>query len=309
MLGSPTLYDFIWCASILIASQVFVQIPCVRKRLVECIAKNPFDRIIVGIILASTCIVAGAKNGISPKAYMAQWVTALSEGVIVDESGAVARASESAVVEAFVNLAADINAGASNTVEQSTSRFAEVANMVTNTERKVIYLASFLPRSGTGQGAVTNHNIAATLERVRQSPDGLKVSAWIWFSEEPAFAPGIAADVDVGGGEFRLNAVTNWFPNTESVGGVPCVRYDFAVPQETAGTVLIPSYEVGFGSVGTPLTVPAGGISVITNGVTTLPFTGWDAYFGGALRVEYKGGIAVSATINGVAITNGVYSL
>jgi hypothetical protein len=299
-------YDVIaWLAAMGIA-QAFVLLPPVRRAL-ALIAPSAFDRVAVGVALGFSTIFAGAKSGISPRAYVCQYITAMSSGVIIDESGAVARASEAAVLDAFLDLANQINAGASNAVVNASNEFAEAADMVTNNTRRVIYVASFLPRSGAG--GITNHNIASTVERVRQSDDGQTISAWIWFSEEPLVAPGIAADVDVGGGPFRLTAVTNYYPATESIGGAPCVRYDFTVPSETIGTVLIPSYEVAFGSSYAPLIVPSGGISVVTNGVTRLPFSGTDTYFSNRVQVVYKGGIAVSATIDGGAVTNGVYEL
>ncbi len=306
MLGSPTAYDWFWVLVIMGFMQAFVQIPFVARSLSK-IAPSVFGRIVVGIVLGLSAVYAGAKNGISPRAYVCQYITAMSSGVIIDESGAVAKASEAAVLDAFLALAQQINAGASNTVVAASNEFAEAADMVTNNTRRVIYVASYLPRSGAG--GTTNHNIAATVERVRQSDNGQTISAWIWFSEEPLVAPGIAADVDVGGGPFRLTAVTNYYPATESIGGAPCVRYDFAVPAETTGTVLIPSYEVAFGSDAAPLIVPNGGVSVITNGVTRLPFSGTDTYFSNRVQVVYKGGIAVSATIDGGAVTNGVYEL
>lgn len=306
MLGSPTAYDCIICLSVMGLAQAFVLIPAVRRALAR-IAPCTADRVALGVAIGFFAIFAGAKSGISPRAYVAQFITAMGSGVIIDESGAVARASEASVIAAFVSLADDISASASNTVASAAGQFSVAADMVTNNARRVIYVASFLPRSGAG--GVTNHNIAATVERVRQSPDGSTLSAWIWFSEEPLVAPGIAADVDVGGGPFRLDPVTNYYPATETIGGAPCVRYDFAVPSETVGTVLIPSYEVAFGSELSPLIVPSGGVSVITNGVTRLPFTGTDRYFTNRVSVVYKGGIAVSATLDGEAVTNGVYEL
>ncbi len=306
MFADATAYDWFWVLSVMGVFQALCQLPCVARSLSK-IAPSVFGRIAVGIVLGLSAVYSGAKSGISPRAYVCQYVTAMSGGVIIDESGAVAKASEAAVLDAFLSLADQIVSGASNTVAAASDQFDLAAYMVTNNTRRVIYVSSFLPRSGAG--GVTNHNIAATVERVRQNADGSVISAWVWFSEVPLVAPGIAADVDVGGGPFRLTAVTNYYPSTESVGGAPCVRYDFTVPSETIGTVLIPAYEVGFGSSASPLIVPSGGISVVTNGVTVLPFSGTDTHFGSRLQVVYKGGIAVSATLDGTAVTNGVYEL
>jgi len=306
VLDSLSAYDWVFVCVGIGLCQAFVLIPRIARALGQ-FAPTRLDRSAVGFIIGLFAIYAVSKGGLSPRSYVAQFVTAMSSGVIIDESGSVAKASEAAVLDAFLDLSVQISAGASNAVVAAGNEFCAVANMVTNNPRRVIYVASFLPRSGAG--GVTNHNIAATVERVRQSGDGATLSAWIWFSEEPLVAPGIAADVDVGGGPFRLAAVTNFYPVTEQIGGAPCVRYDFAVPAEARGTVFIPAYEVAFGSPAAPLVVPSGGVSVTADGVTLLPFNGTDAYFAGRLLVTYKGGVAVSATLDGTAVTNGVYEL
>jgi hypothetical protein len=147
------------------------------------------------------------------------------------------------------------------------------------------------------------------VERVRQSADGETLSMWVWFSEEPSVAPGMCAEIDLGGGWGELCSVTNSYPDTESINAVPCVRYDFFVPEFARGTVFRPDYEVAFGSELAPLLVPSGGVTVETNGVTALPFSGTDSHFGGRAEVTYRGGIATALKIDGVAVTNGVYGL
>lgn len=307
MIGSPTFADWVWFISVLGIGQAIVLLPPVKRHLDGYISRNPFSRVFVGLFLGGLCVCAGAKNGISPQAYVAQFVTALHGGTIIDESGTVARASEAAVLEAYTELSVEMVAAASGTVAAASGAFVEVANLVTNTERAVVYIAADLPRAAAH--AWTNHNIAATVERVRQSADGETLSMWVWFSEAPSVAPGMCAEIDVGGGWGELCAVTNSYPATESINAVPCVRYDFFVPPFARGTVFRPSYEVAFGAELQPLLVPSGGVTVETNGVTALPFSGEDSYFGGRVEVTYRGGIAAELKIDGVAVTNGVYGL
>ena len=299
--------DLLILAACLGIGQAFAALPFVRRALSRAVP-SVFGRALFGCALGAACYVGGTKAPVASLSYAAQFVTVLRGGMVIDESGVIAKATEQAVIESFVDYATEIMDAASNTVEQAGADFAAAAGLVTNSERRVIYVSSYLPRSGTGQGAVTNHNIAATLEQTRMI-DGTNFIAWVWFSEEPAFAPGLSAEIDVGGGPVRVACLTNHYPETETVNGAACVRYVFEIPEGARGVQFLPSYEVGFGSAGVPLLVPAGGITVETDGGTALPFSGTDAHFGGRLAVRYKGGIAVGASIDGTAVTNGVYHL
>ena len=75
MLGSPTAYDWFWVLVIMGCTQAFVQIPFVARSLSK-IAPSVFGRIVVGIVLGLSAVYAGAKNGISPRAYVCQYITA-----------------------------------------------------------------------------------------------------------------------------------------------------------------------------------------------------------------------------------------
>ncbi len=301
-------YIWIQWLCIMGIAQALVQHPSFYKHFRRA-AKTVITRAIVGIFIGQLTFIAASKSGApSALSYVAQFVTVMRTGVVIDESGVIAKATEEAVIESFVEYAAQINIAASGTVANASADFLEVANLVTNSQRRVIYISSYLPRSGTGQGAVVNHNIASTLEQTRMI-DGTNLLAWVWFSEEPAFAPGMVADIDVGGGYVRVACSTNYYPETESINGVDCVKYVFCIPEEASGVQFLPSYEVQFGTQLRPLTVPSGGITVETNNVTALPFTGTDTYFGGHLTVKHKGGIAVEAAIDSTPITNGVYQL
>lgn len=290
----------------LLIGQYVVFAPPFRKYF-KAVCASITERVIIGVLMGFALWVGGTKAP-STMSYVAQFVTVMRSGVVIDESGVIAKATEQAVVESFIDYAVEINAAASNTVVAARADFDEVAGIVTNTERRVIYISSYLPRAGTGINAVTNHNIAATCEQTRMT-DGTNMTAWIWFSEEPAFAPGMGGEIDVGGGPVRIVCHTNFYPETEMINGAPCVRYVFEIPEGSRGVQFIPAYEVKFGSPSAPLVVPTGGITVTTNGVTLLPFTGTDSYFGGRVTVGYKGGIATEVTIDGVPVTNGVHQL
>lgn len=290
-------------------AQAVVLHPAVVRRIRK-IAPTFLNRVFVALCIGQFAFYAASKSG-GPSTYtaVAQFITVLRGGVVIDESGVVAKASEQAVVEAFVEYAQQINAAASNTIVSASNDFGRVANLVTNSNRRVIYVASYLPRSGNGAGGVTNHNIAATVEKTRMDASGTNLTAWVWFSEQPTIAPGMAAEIDVGGGPVLATCTTNSYPATETVSGVPCIRYQFSIPDESRGVEFIPSYEVGFGNPNTPLLVPTGGITVKTNNTVRLPFNGTDSYFSNRVRVTYSGGIAVGMTIDGNSVSNGVHTL
>lgn len=298
----------LWLCVMGISQALFCLHPAFVKFLSERVqAKGLLSRAVVAVFVGQLTFSAVSKSGAPSNQLVAQFVTALYGGGIVDESGLVAKASEAAVLEAYTQWSAEIVGAASGTVSRASAAFTEVAQLVTNSERQVIYIASDLPRAYAR--GWTNHNIAATVERVRQSAGGETLSMWVWFSEEPSVAPGMCAEIDLGAGFFKLPAVTNSYPETESVNGVPCVRYDYEVRPMWRGVVLRPEYEVGFGHPDAPLLVPVGGVAVQTGGVTRLPFTGTDGYFSGRAAVTYRGGIAVGLEIDGAAVTNGVYEL
>lgn len=290
---------------IMALAQALMQWPIVYRHF-HAVAKTAFSRALVGLFIGQLVFIAGSKP--NTMGYVAQFVTVLRNGYVIDESGVIAKATEQAVIESFIDYAGQINEAASNTVVAAAVEFETAAEMVTNSTRRVIYIASYLPRSGTGGGAVTNHNIAATVEQTRMF-DSTNLTAWVWFSAVPAFAPGMFAEIDVGAGAVRCKCVTNFYPDTELINGAPCVKYVFAIPEAARGVQFIPSYEVQFGSADTPLIVPLGGVTVETDGVIKLPFSGTDSYFGGRVEVSYKGGIATGVRIDGNPVTNGVYQL
>ena len=277
------------------------------RRVVKSFAPDRISRIVVGLFVGGACFCGWTKGPVSVGNTVAQFVTALSSGGMIDDSGLVASSAESETLAAFAELAGSISAAASQTVVNAQGDIDDLAFLITNTVREVVYIASDLPRADPVQW--TNHNIAATIEQVRQSEDGSTLSLWCWYSEEPVIAPGVGADIDVGAGWVTLTAITNYYPDTELINAVPCVKYDFAVPSDSRLVVFRPTYEIAFGQDSTPLLVPSGGVTVETNSIIRLPYTGVDAYISGRVEVVYHGGIATTLRIDGSTVTNGVYTL
>lgn len=278
------------------------------RKVIEPFAATRLDRMVVGLLLGSIIMVGWTKGPAVGRKHILQFVTALNDGRIVDESGLVVLCTEQQTVAAFADLSVAIANAASQTVVSAAGEFGAVAQLVTNIERKVIYIQSTLPRTDPYQGVI-NHNISGFIARTSMSEDRSVVSRYIWYSAQPLVAPTVACVVDVGGGDIKLCAITNTFPQTVEVDGIECVRYDYAVPETLRSVVYFPDTELSFGDKNTPLEVGIDGVSVDIEGETHLPFKGTDSYFDGRVQVEYAGGMATKVYIDGAAVTNGVYVL
>lgn len=253
----------------------------------------------LSLLMVWGTLYGGTKS--APRVALAQFVTALRSGGILDASGRIAAAAAAAAVAAVADESAGIVAAASNSVAEAQATFDGLADGLTNRVYTTAYIALDLPRAEAHSH--TNHNIAATIERL-ECVDGSNLVAWVWFSEEPAIAPQLAFDASVAeGASVRLVSITNTYPDTVEIDGVPCISYRMDVPAAMRGVPLRPNYELEFGGPSDPLIVPAGGVLVETNGVLHLPFTGWDLAhpepWGADLAVRYAGGIAVEAVWRG----------
>jgi hypothetical protein len=275
---------------------------------IEPFAATRLGRCIVGLLVGGILMCGWTKGPVSIGSVKAQFITALSGGGIVDGSGLVVTSTEEETVAAFADLTVEIASAASQTVVDASDDFAEVATLVTNTERKVIYIQSTLPRTDPTQG-LTNHNISAFVMRTSMSADQAVISRYVWYSAAPLVGPAVVCVVDVGGGDTTLSEVTNTFPDTVEIDGIDCVRYDYAVPEGLRNVVFWPDQEFTFGSDDNPLEVGIDGVSVDVGEDTSLPFSGTDSYFKGRVDVVYSGGIATKVYIDGAAVTNGVYEL
>lgn len=290
----------------LIIGLALVQVPWVRRQ-TDSFAPDPLSRAFVGLFIGAITFVGWTKGPVSVGKHVAQFVVAMSDGSILDESGLIATSTEEDSVEAFADLSVAIHAAASQTVANAYSEFYEVSFLVTNKNREVIYVQSTLPRTDPTQG-LTNHNISAFVMRTEMNTDQTVLSRYVWYSEQPLVAPTVACVADVGAGDVFFSAITNTFPDTTSISGIDCVRYDFAVPEELRSVVFFPDTELTFGSIDKPLKIGIG-ISVDVGEDTYLPFTGTDTNFSGRVQIDYKGGIATACRIDGETVTNGVYEL
>lgn len=278
------------------------------QKLIAPFASTRLDRCIVGLLIGGIIMCGWTKGPVPIGNTVAQFVTSLYSGGIVDVSGLVAASTEAETVAAFAELSGAITEAASATITDAQAEIDDVAFLITNATRKVVYVQCSLPRTDPLQGVI-NHNISAIVVRTRQSADAATLSRFIWYSAEPIVAPKVAAVVDVGGGPIALVAITNSFPSTELVQGIPCVRYDYALPEGLRNVVFFPDTELEFGCAGVPLEIPSGGVIVSDDTGSHLGYTGTDTYFNGRVKVEYLGGIAITAWLDAAKMTNGVYEL
>jgi len=262
-------------------------------------------RVAMVVLILAAAAIGGDKS--PALRAIASLVTALRGGAILDPSGRIGAAASVAASQIVVDMSADIVGAASQTVADAQTQFDAAAWTLTNRTLTVAYLAADLPRALPG--VHTNSNIAATIQRTRQ--DGAtNLLAWVWFSEEPTVEPKVSLAYSVEAGVWAyMPAITNSYPATVDVDGVPCIEYRYEIPILYRGTVFRPDYELVFGGAAASdyLTIPSGGVVVSTNGVDCTPYTGTDTY-GEYLTVTYKGGIAVSAVWHGTNYT-GVVTL
>jgi hypothetical protein len=223
-----------------------------------------------------------------------QLLTVLRDGTLKDLSGTVASGVQARALEVFSSETWRIAAATTNAIAQARAACDALTNRLATADYKAAYISLDFPR---GTPTYTNHNIQVTFEKVVQTPTNL--TAWVCFSEAPATNVQVYATYSVAADVWTdLEPTTNYWPATETVNGVPCVRYVYALP-DLDGTPLVPQYEVEFGGPSEDqfLSVPEVGVTVQVGETEYLPFTGVDTYplTNGVLRVYYKGGIAHAA--------------
>lgn len=260
----------------------------------------PVGRVLL-LIMALSAVAVGGDKSPAMKA-LASLITALRNGLLLDPSGRVGSAAYAKASQTVADMAGDIIGAASQTVAQAQAQFDSIAGVLTNRGTTVAYIAADLPRAWAG--AYTNHNLSASIQRTRQVGN-TNLVAYVWFSEKPTINPQVAMSYSAEDGVWAdMEPVTNSYPATVDVDGVPCVEYVYAIPELYRGIVFRPEYELQFGGAGDEecLAVPAGGIVVQSGNDTLLPFTGTDVYSGN-FSVTYKGGVAVSACFHGTNYT------
>jgi hypothetical protein len=254
-------------------------------------------------LFAVAALVGGEKPGPVVPPEIIEILTRRADGSLTDLSGQIASGVQAQAVQDYLSASAMLVTAADGVVSNAAVQCVTLTNQLLQADYDIAYVTLDLPR---GTPAETNHNILVSFQRVEQSLTNL--DALVWFSEMPSTNVNIFVEYSIAEGVWgTLPPVTNFWPATETVDGVECVRYRYEIPSGISGTPLKPQYEVAFGGdqADQYLSVPETGVVVSTNGVDCLPFTGWDNYSSGtnSLLVRYVGGIAVEAVQDGVSIT------
>ena len=270
----------------------------------------------LAIMLIWATYVGGTKEGQSPASQrISQLVVALSGGGLDDPSGVIGTATQLAAIQMFNDETAAIVAAASNVIAVAAVDYAAFTNQLASTNLSVAYIGYDLPRAAPP--VTTNHNITATIMRTAQNAATNTLSAWVYFSETPSTNINVYIQASVAEGVWsELAPITNSYPATTTVDGLPCIRYDYTIPIGMRGVPLKPETDLQFGGFDASqyLRVPVSGVVVTTNGVATTPYTGWDYVhpepWGTNLAVRYVGGVAIEARVRGTnytgVITQGV---
>jgi len=273
------------------------------------IAATRVDRVIVSGLVSGIIMVGWTKGPVVNPAsrHLTQFIMALVSGGISDESGVVAEVAQVNTIAAFGELAESMLQNASNALAETSQRFDILKDRLTNNPPPVVYIQSFFPREDP-YVSLTNHNLAVLA--MKQSTVSNTLSRWIYFSDELVSEPTLYCEADVGGGYVRLNEITNTYPTTELVDGIPCVRYDYALPDGMRGVVFSPDFDLRFGSEQNGLQIGSGGLEMIDSSeVSHMGSDGWITLSDDRVEVLHKGGVAVRIKIDGQEVTNGVYTL
>lgn len=256
---------------------------------------------VVGVGVA--VMFGGDKPGpVTPPQDIVELLTIRFDGSLRDLSGTVASGVQARSVLDYIAASSNLVHAADVVIEQARLDCIALTNQLLTTDYDIAYLGLDLPR---GTPSETNHNILVSFQRVEQS--GSQLDALVWFSEMPTTNVNVFAEYSLAEGVWTsLQPTTNFWPDTETVDGVECVRYRYDIPAGVVGTPLKPQYEVAFGGYRADqyLSVPETGVVVDVGGLEHLPYTGWDDYSEGtnSVLVRYVGGIAVEAIINGMSI-------
>lgn len=267
-----------------------------------CFCKSHPAVIVMVLVSAWFSQPSARSKGWVPSPRFLQLLSTDSDGNVKDLSGTVASGISAASLTQLNNESAQITEAALTVTTNAEARCIALTNQILHADYDIAYIALDLPR---GTPAETNHNIMVSFEKVTQTPTNL--TAWVWFSEMPATNVDVTIEYSLNGTDWpQLDSATNFFPATEMVGAVPCVKYVYEIPTEISGTPLKPQYDISFGGYQADqyLSVASDGVVVSTNGVECLPFTGWDDYSSGtnSLAVRYVGGIAVEAIYDGISL-------
>jgi len=192
---------------------------------------------VVGVGVA--VMFGGDKPGpITPPQDIVELLTMRFDGSLRDLSGTVASGVQARSVLSYIEQSSNIVHAADAVIEAARLECIALTNELLSTDYDVAYLGLDLPRGTT---TATNHNVLVSFQRVEQS--GSQLDALVWFSEMPTTNVDVFAEYSIAEGTWAtLSATTNFWPSTETVDGVECVRYRYNIPAGVVGTPLKPQY-------------------------------------------------------------------
>lgn len=267
------------------------------------------DRYFTSALVAAIVMCGWTKGPVVNPAsrHISQFILALVTGGIRDESGVVAEQTQLNTVDAFIALSDAMLDDCSNSFVSASAQFDALSDKLTNNAPPVVSIQSFYPREDP-YVSLTNHNLAVLA--MQQTVYSNTLSRYIYFSNELTTAPSLYAEADAGAGYVRFTEITNTYPATVQIDGVPCVRYDYRLPEGMQGLVFSPDFDLRFGSDENGLQIGSGGLEMIdTSDTSHLGSSKWITLCNGRVKVLHKGGVAVRVNIDGQTVTNGVYTL
>lgn len=225
----------------------------------------------------------------------------LRNGKILDPAHTLATEVEKDVVEQFAVEQAKAITNLSSQVNTYLATVRALTNQLHGVKK--CYLGMDIPRSIPGEHVSLNPS--GTFEQFEVDGEGFAV-AYHSFNRSFTRAPILRFPIRYGDTWYLANVLSNSFPTTVTVNGAECVKYFLKLPTELRGVPLKPIYELKWGSATTniPLMVGGLGIRVASGSVTNVPFTGTDTntIASGTLEIDYHGGIAIRARLNGTPI-------
>jgi len=271
-------------------------------------SRSRIDRLFLSLFVAGFVVAGWTKGPVTPEGArpLFNFIMALRGGGITGDDGVLARKAELETIAAYLDYSDAMISSGSNALADANARFDAAEQTLLADTSEIVYIQCFFPRSDP-TAALTNHNIAVLA--MQQTTVSNVLSRWIYFSDELAQEPTLYAEVDLGGGWTRLEQITNSWPSTELVQDVPCVRYDYRLPDALSGLVVAPDFDLRFGSELNGLQIGEGGTIVTDNTGDNLGYDETDNLFNGRVKVHYRSGVAVRVDIDGQTVTNGVYSL
>jgi hypothetical protein len=256
----------------------------------------------VALALIAFVVAVGSDKSPVASSRLFNFITAMRNGSLIGGER-IASAAQVSALDAFNAQTDSIIASATQIVANAESDFIWLEAAVTNFGQRV-YITCDLPYDSAS--ATNSANIEMRAERHEVGVDAssnLILRVYISSSAVPLSAPVISYELSlIEGTWLPLTAVTNTFPDSSIVqtmtGFADAYRYDYMLPPEAAGVVLIPTYSLPFGGYATNALFEVNGIDagllVSTNETSWLEGrTGWARVPGMPYELELSGGIVV----------------